>query len=155
MSNVEENYSTDSIASLVAEVWPLHKGEGFAAYLTETCGRSISGQASFGCIYIAQAEEGDIPNAVLRSAMRWWKVDDSGFRPIRRPELPAEPDAPENVREDLYITPVIRFFSEGSDVLIGESYGPHLFSRKVGKLVTAHGRLVLIGVRVVLTYDML
>jgi hypothetical protein len=152
---VNDNFSADTVASLLAEVWPLHKGGGFAKYLAETCGRSISGQASFDCIYITQAEEGDIPNAVLRSAVRWWKVDDSGIKSTRRPDLPAEPDALENVREGFYIMPVIRFFKHGGDVLIGESYGPHLFSRKVGVLITVDGRLTLTDVRVILTYDML
>lgn len=145
---VDDKFSPDSIALLLSEMWTLHKSEGFATYLAEIFGKAVAVHTHFDCIYISQAEEGDIPNAILRSAARWWQVDDSGFKNIGRPDM-SEPDAPENVRAGLYIRPMIRFFNEGKDILIGESYGPHMLSRKVGLLETVNGQIVLTGIRVV------
>ena len=147
---MNDKFSSDSIAILLSEVWVFHKSEGFAAYLMEIFGKSIPGQASFDCIYIAQAEEGDIPNAILRSAAKWWQIDDSGFKTIRRPEM-SEPDAPENVRAGLYTRPMIRFYSEGNEILIGETYGPQLLSRKVGSLAMVDGQLIMTKIRVAKT----
>ena len=142
--------SSDDIALLLSEVWAIHKSDGFVAYLTEIFGKSIPGQASFDCVYISQAEEGDIPNAILRGAAKWWQVDDSGLKAIRRPEM-SELDATTNVRTELYTKPVIRFFNEGNDILIGETYGPQLLSRKVGFLAVVDGQLILTKIRVAKT----
>lgn len=149
-NTVDDNFSPDSIALFLSKVWALHKTEDFVAYLTEIFGKSIPGQASFDCIYISQAEEGDIPNAILRSAARWWQVDDSGFKNIGRPDM-SKPDALRSVRSGHYTTPMIRFFNEGNDILIGENYGPQLLSRKVGLLEMVNEQIVLTGIRVVKT----
>lgn len=146
----------DAIALMLSSVWHLHKSESFTTYLAETCARQVSGQTSFDCIYIVQAEDGEIPTGILRSAVKWWQVDDTGFKHISRPSPLVDIFTPENTRADFYITPVIRFFSQGREILIGETYGPCLLSRKVGTIeVASGGRLVLSGVRVVLTYNML
>lgn len=152
---MSDDFSPDAVALLLSEIWPLHKTEQFTAYLAATSALGIAGPASFDCIYISQAEDGDIPNGVLRSAVRWWQVDDSGIKSIRRPDLPVDVNAPENIRSDFYITPVVRFFNRDSEILIGEWYGPRLFSRKVAKLEKVCGLLVISDIRVVLTWDML
>lgn len=140
----------DNIALMLSEMWTLHQSEGFAAYLAEIFGKSIPVHTHFDCIYISQAEEGDIPNAILRSAAKWWQVDDSGFMNISRPDL-SKPDALRNVRAGLYTTPMIRFYVEGNEILIGENYGPQFLSRKVGTLAIVNGQIVLTGIRVVKT----
>lgn len=147
---MDDKFSPDSIALLLSEVWTLHKSESFADYIAEIFGKSVAVAAHFDCIYISQAEEGDIPNAILRSAAKWWQVDDSGFKNIGRPDL-SKPDALRNVREGLYTTPMIRFLIEGNNILIGENYGPQLLSRKVGLLEMTNGQIVLTGIRVVKT----
>ncbi len=145
---MDENFSSDLIASLLSEIWTLHKSEGFATYLAEIFGKSVAVHTHFDCIYISQAEEGDIPNAILRSAAKWWQVDDSGLKPVGRPDL-SKLDAVRNEIADLYITPMIRFYNEGKDILIGESYGPRMLSRKIGVLSMVNGQVVLTGIRVV------
>ena len=94
---LDDKFTPDNIALLLSEMWTLHKSEGFATYLAEIFGKAVAVHTHFDCIYISQAEEGDIPNAILRSAAKWWQVDDSGFNNIGRPDM-SEPDAPENVR---------------------------------------------------------
>lgn len=147
---MDDEFSPDRIALLLSEMWTLHKSEGFATYLAEIFGKSVAVNMHFDCIYISQAEEGDILNAILRSAAKWWQVDNSGFKNIERPDL-SKPNALRNVRAGLYTTPMIRFFIEGNDILIGENYGPQLLSRKIGSLALVNEKLTLTGIRVVKT----
>jgi hypothetical protein len=147
------NFSVEAIVSLLAEVWTIHKMNCFQSYWFETSGRLIEDQVSFDCIYIAEAESGDIPHAVLRSATRWWQVDDQGVKAIGRPDLSKFSGLPETMRCECFISPFISFFVEENDILIKENYGPRLLAWKSGKLILKDKNVFINEIKTVRTYD--
>lgn len=160
MSNEPDSvrrYEVEEVVALLAEVWPIHRDERFYQYLQENFGKSISEPARFDCLYIAQTLDGDVDNAVLHfHRLRWWRVDDSGTKELfGEMPLPRFPDAPENNRGELHRQPSAKFLLNGSRILIGESYGPTYFLRKVARLKRIGGQLQFREMRVVKTYDTL
>lgn len=155
---MNEMYPPTAIAEMLAEVWKLHKEDGFLNYITIVCGCSTPDPPIFNRIYIAQAEDGDIRKDILVSTLKWWQVDDLGLRETPRPPLSNDPYVPtERLDSDgfYYIAPMMRFFNQGDEILIEEIYGPHIFARKMARLVWQDNGLRLTAVRIITTYDSL
>lgn len=136
-----------AIAGWLATLWAFHKSDPFAAYVAKTYGQTVTQASSFDCVYIAEAESGDLEAGQIGSIIKkWWKVDDSGLTEIRRPQLPTTDSSALFDRR-----PVLKFFTDGDRVVFGERLGPNLICRKAGKLSTAEGLVSVKDVRLLWT----
>lgn len=139
--------SSPAIALWLAGIWGLHKSEPFAAYLARTYGKQVDHLPSFACVYIAEAESGDLDTGQIGGIIKkWWMVDDTGLTEIRRPQLPSTDDA---VLFDH--RPVLKFFTDGERVVFGERLGPDLICRKAGKLIAKEGSVSVTDIRLLWT----
>lgn len=133
----------EQILHKLAEYWNLHQSPAFLAYLMDTFGTAPLELPQFDCIYVVQAREGDAVQGWIGGLIvQWWIVDNQGIRPISTPDLPRQPDAPENLRSGFYPRPVIKFFFSGEQVTTGESYGPIYTCRKTARLEMGKAGLV-------------
>lgn len=123
-----------------AQYWVLHRKPCFLAYLRETFEIAPLNLPHFDCLYIAQAKEGDpIQGWIGGLILQWWVVDDEGALPIVKPELPRQPDAPENLRSGFFPRPVMKFYLSGSQITTGEAFGTDYVCRKTARLVMSEG----------------
>jgi hypothetical protein len=152
---VDDEFCAANIVFLLAETWKLQKEDDFLVYLAQVSGRSVSVKPSFDRIIISQAEEGDFADGGLAGESTYWQVDDQGIILVSAQQMVDGWCDRNKTLGDFYITPTIRFYNEGQNILIGERYGPELFSRKVGKLVWQNDRLILTEVRIIFTFDSL
>jgi hypothetical protein len=134
-----------AIAHWLAGVWSGHRSDQFLDYLAETYGKRVDRPPSFDCIYIAEAEEGDLDSGRIGGIIKkWWKVDNVGLTEVRRPNLPAT-DEPGLFDQ----RPVLKFFTDGKRVVIGERLGPKLICRKAGKVEITEASVGIVDVRII------
>jgi hypothetical protein len=139
--------SSPAIALWLAGIWGLHKSEPFSAYVAGTYGKDVDHLPSFECVYIAEAESGDLDTGQIGGIIKkWWMVDNTGLTEIRRPQLPSTDDP---VLFDQ--RPVLKFFTDGERVVFGERLGPDLICRKAGKLIAKEGSVFVTDVRLLWT----
>jgi hypothetical protein len=139
--------SSPAIALWLAGIWALHKSERFLAYVTEIYGKPVDHLPSFECVYIAEAESGDLDTGQIGGIIKkWWMVDDTGLSEIRRPQLPLTDDPALFDQR-----PVLKFFTDGARVVFGERLGPDLICRKVGKLIAKRAAVSVADVRLLWT----
>ena len=149
MNPMNEIQVHDAIAEILSDIWNRHQAGDFESYILRTCGVAVSSSPLFESIFISKAEEGSIERDFLKSAVKWWKVDDAGFGPCGRPSQLTKGDDPENIKNGFYRWPTLRFFVEGDRVLIGEMYGPSIFARKTGTLSFVGDNLEIRNVQVI------
>ena len=138
------------ITQLLAQAWPFHQTPGFADYAKQTFGCEIQQPLKCDGFYLAEAAIGDAAAGSIGGLIKqWWLVDDRGTTPISCAKLPRHRDAPENLRSQFYIFPVIKFFRQADVISIGEAFGPEMHCRKVGKLVFANSTVTVDHVRVI------
>ncbi len=132
-----------AIATWLAGIWSFHKSKAFADYVAKTYGKHVARLPSFECVYIAEAESGDLDTGQIGGIIKkWWRVDDAGLTEIRRPQLPSSDEAVLFDRR-----PVLKFFTDGERVVVGERLGPHLICRQAGKLVATEAYVSVTDVR--------
>ena len=120
-----------AIALWLAGVWRCHKSDQFLDYVAKTYGKPTDRPPSFDCIYIAEAEEGDLDSGRIGGIIKkWWKVDDAGLTEVRKPQL-------HSTNEPVLFDqrPVLKFFTDGKRVVFGERLGPNLVCRRAGKVL--------------------
>ena len=136
-----------AIAIWLARMWRCHKTEQFLHYIACTYGAALDRTPCFDCIYIAEAESGDLKTGRISSSIKnWWKVDDAGLSDIRVPDLPHEVDFIPFDR-----CPVLKFFTDGHQVVLGERLGPDLVCRKVGTLTESEACLSVADIELLWT----
>jgi hypothetical protein len=135
--------------ALGRRIWGLARTDAFRDYLAAIYGRRFATRPQFEKLYVAEAERGNLAYAGLHGMARWWEIDDSGFRPSQWPNFLNDPDNPLHARAGYYITPFIRFYVEGTALLLGETYGPTLISRQQGTLSLQQGQVEFTDQRVV------
>jgi hypothetical protein len=123
--------SSPAIAMLLADIWAFHKSASFAGYIANTYGKCVDRLPSFECVYIAESESGDLDNGTIGGVIKkWWRVDGSGLTENWRPRLPSTDEPGLFDRR-----PVLKFFTDGERVIVGERLGPNLNCRKLGRLI--------------------
>lgn len=133
---MDRKMATEQILRTLSDYWRLHKTAFFLSYLMDTFGVTPQEYPRFDCLYIAEAEDGDLAQGWIGGLIkRWWIVDDNGTRPTSRPHLPILLDEPDNLRADFYPKPVIKFYFADDRITFGESFGPSYVCRKTAKLV--------------------
>lgn len=133
-----------AIALWLAGIWSFHQSETFADYVAKTYHKHVAQLPSFECVYIAEAASGDLDTGQIGGIIKkWWKVDDTGLTEIRRPRLPS---TDEPVLFDR--RPVLKFFTDGERVVVGERLGPNLICRQAGKLVATEASVSVTDVRI-------
>jgi hypothetical protein len=147
---VEDDVIPQRIAQVLAQAWSFHQTPGFADYAKRTFGCDIQQLVKCDGIYLAEAEVGDATTGSIGGLVKqWWLVDDRGTTPISCAKLPSHRDAPENLRSQFYIFPVIKFLRQADAIVIGEAFGPEMHCRKVGQVVFANGTVTIAHVRVI------
>lgn len=127
---------TLAIVRVLAQAWQFHQSPAFADYAKQTFGCLPQESVKCDGIYIGEAEAGDATVGAIGGLIKqWWLVDDRGITPVPFAQLPRNRDEPENLRSQFYLTPVIKFLTQGDAIAIGEAYGPEMHCRKVGKVV--------------------
>ncbi|HVV98823.1 MAG TPA: hypothetical protein VHB77_00710 [Planctomycetaceae bacterium] len=99
----------------------------------------------FECVWIAEAEDGDLDAGAIGGIIsRWWVMDDAGLSGEVCPlKLRFADDS------TLFDTqPVLKFFMSGDGVVLGEWFGPRLICRKVGRVVVSDAVVSVIDLRV-------
>jgi hypothetical protein len=97
-------------------------------------------------------EESDLEHGTLihETTFQWWEVDDAGFRECDwSRHLSGWVDAPEELRGSFYRWPHISFMHCGDRVGFGETFGPGLHNRKVGRLIEEPDKAAIVDVRIV------
>lgn len=147
---MEDADFSEQIARILARIWVLHQLPAFAEYAKQTFGCEIQYLVKWDGIYIAEAECGDAPVGNIGGMIKqWWYVNDQGIFQIPRANLPRHRDAPESLRSQFYVTPVIKFLKQGHCIAIGEALGPDMHCRKVGKLAFANEIVAVAELRVI------
>lgn len=147
---MENDVICQQITQVLAQAWPFHQTPGFAEYAKQTFGCEIQQLVKCDGIYLAEAEVGNaVAGSIGGSIKQWWCVDDRGTTPVSYAKLPRHQDAPENLRSQFYIFPVIKFFCQADIIAIGEAFGPEMHCRKVGKVVLANSTVMIDQVRVI------
>jgi hypothetical protein len=144
-----------SVAEILARVWCWHRTPAFLDYVAESFAVKVPDRAAFERLYIYQLEEGDLERGMFLHAttFQWWEVDDAGFRECDRPrQLLGWVDAPEKLRGSFYRWPHISFMHRGDRVGFGETFGPALYNRKVGRLIEEPNNAAIVDVRIVTTF---
>jgi hypothetical protein len=135
--------SSSVIALWLAGIWDLHKSSAFADYVAKTYHKRVVRLPSFECVYIAEAESGDFETGAIGGIIRkWWKVDDAGLTEIRRPQL-STTDQPALFDR----RPVLKFFTSGGRIVVGERLGPDLICRRVETLLPQEASFRVADVR--------
>lgn len=123
---------SDAIAIALADIWNFHKSEAFVDHVARTYQKHVTHLPSFECVYIAEIENGDLDKGYIGGIVKkWWMVNDRGMTEIQRPELPL---TDEPVLFDR--RPVLKFFTDGERIVLGERLGPNLICRQKGKLIS-------------------
>lgn len=132
------------VAHLMATIWHEHKVPSFTDYIACTYKMHVERTPSFDRIYIAEAEFGDVETASIGGIIRrWWMMDDAGLTQIARPALPAPDD-----RLAFDPCPILKFFLDGTRVVLGERLGPDMICRKTATIIMRDGSVRLDNVRV-------
>jgi hypothetical protein len=138
---------SQEIAAWLAGLWELHKSKNFHDHVRKIYGRDIDESPAFECIYVAEAESGDLLHGQIGGIIKkWWQVNDSGLVAITKLNLPAR-DEPVGFDR----CPVLKFFTDGKRVVLGERLGPDLISRRVGRLVFHENGISIEDLRVLWT----
>lgn len=120
-----------AIALSLAAIWRFHKSEAFADYVARNYRKHVPSLPSFECVYIAEIENGDLDKGAIGGIVKkWWMVNGRGMTEIRQPQLPL---TDESALFDL--RPVLKFFTDGERIVLGERLGPNMICRRAGKLV--------------------
>jgi hypothetical protein len=143
--------TADDVARLLSNVWTFYRSSCFLEYVANTFRKTMTEWADFQCIYIGLAHSGNVVDGVVIGSVKWWVVDDAGFRRCGTPKLPMYPSDPENLHNGFYRIPTMRFYIEGDRIAVGESFGPMLLSRKVGRIQQVDGNLIITHVETKLT----
>jgi len=117
------------IARKLSEVWLFFRTPEFLQYLLLTYKKSVAENPAFEKICIAEAENGEIESSSIGGIIkRWWVVDDRGCRRVKKPDLVLQ-DA-----EFFDSHPIVKFYLEADQIVIGERFGPDLICRKRGTI---------------------
>lgn len=130
---------SSSVAVKLARIWEFHRTPQFLDYVADSFGVRPGDLAAFDKLYIYQLEEGDLErgNFMHETIFQWWEVDDAGIRECDVPQTKWSGwiDAPEKLRGSFYRWPHISFIHRGDRVGFGETFGPDLHNRKVGRII--------------------
>jgi hypothetical protein len=140
------------VAQALAGVWAWHRTPRFLDYVAESFSGAVQDLAEFDKLYIYQVAEGDLERGQFQhaSVIQWWQVDDHGFRECGSPaHLSGWVDAPEKVRGSFYRWPHISFLQRGERIGFGETFGPNLHNRKVGRIVEKDSSVEIVEVKVI------
>jgi len=144
-----DSASGAEIARYLSRLWGVYQAKTLAQYVQEQFGRATSNPTVDG-ISIAECCDGNFDSGYLSGDLaKTWLIDSNGLTATDQITPPDEGIG------DYYRLPMIRFFSEDNRIVIGETLGPTLVSRKRAFIGRKSSEIQIHSVETLWTYDSL
>jgi hypothetical protein len=136
---MNEHDSSNLIAKTLGKLWSYYKNGAMRNYIAKEFEYEIAEEPQFKFFYFADLMSGSVEGDSFGAEVkRWWKLDDYGLRifdyDIEFAGETVDGYRSPAVKGEFFLAPEFPYFFDGSRLLYGERFGPHLISRKVANV---------------------